>query len=66
MHIGETHISTVFLMIDHGYAGYLSVPPILFETMVFGGEYDDWCNRYCTWDEAQAGHQAGSGKPNRT
>jgi len=32
--------------------------PVLFETMVFGGAHDCWQDRYCTWDEAAAGHTA--------
>lgn len=48
-----SRISTVFLGIDHSYLGG---PPVLFETMVFGGELDQEQERYCTWDEAFAGH----------
>lgn len=47
-------ISTVFLGFDHGFGQGL---PILFETMIFGGPYDQWQRRYCTWDEAEAGHR---------
>lgn len=46
-------ISTVFLGAHHG----LGDVPILFETMIFGGEHDEYCERYSTWDEAEAGHQ---------
>jgi hypothetical protein len=48
-------VSTVFLSIDHSYGGG---PPILFETMVFGGngEGDVFCDRYATEEEARAGH----------
>jgi hypothetical protein len=45
-------VSTVFLGIDHGFGD----DPILFETMVFGGEYDGIQKRYSTWDEAVEGH----------
>ena len=31
--------------------------PVLFETMVFGGEYDDYQERYHTYDEAEEGHK---------
>ncbi len=47
-------VSTVFLGIDHNHSG--SGPPVLFETMVFGGPYDDTQDRYCTWEEAESGH----------
>lgn len=52
----STHItvSTVFLVIDHNFSGYGA--PVLFETMVFGGLMDEHTERYCTWDEAAAGH----------
>ncbi len=47
-------ISTVFLGIDHNYFG--DGPPVLFETMVFGGKHDEEQWRCCTWDEAVAQH----------
>jgi hypothetical protein len=48
-------VSTVFLPIDHNWAGG---PPILFETMVFGGPeaWDGWQDRYTTLSDAKAGH----------
>lgn len=46
-------VSTVFLGIDHNWSGG---PPILFETMVFGGPLNEDCRRYRTVDEARAGH----------
>lgn len=48
-------VSTVFLGLDHRF-GTDKGPPILFETMVFGGEFDQLQERYCTWDEAEKGH----------
>lgn len=53
--IGDTHVSTVFLGIDHGFG--LSSKPLLFETMVFGGKHDELQWRYAEWDEAVAGHK---------
>lgn len=53
--IGEVRVSTVFLGLDHSFGGGV---PILFETMIFGGPYDDFQRRYETWDEAEAGHKA--------
>jgi hypothetical protein len=48
-------VSTVFLGSDHRYTG--GGPPIVFETMVFGGEFDQAMERYATYAEAQAGHE---------
>jgi hypothetical protein len=31
--------------------------PILFETMIFGGEHDQYQDRYATRDEALEGHK---------
>lgn len=53
--INGVHVSTVFLGLDHGYNTVAE--PILFETMIFGGEHDMWQNRYSTWEEAEAGHK---------
>lgn len=49
-------VSTVFLGIDHRHFG--SGPPILFETMVFGGDDTLECHRYVSWDDAVTGHRA--------
>ena len=48
-------VSTVFLGLDHGWDD--NRPPVLFETMVFGGSLDQERERYCTLDEAVAGHE---------
>ena len=32
-------------------------PPILFETLVFGGPLDGEMDRYSSWDDAQVGHE---------
>lgn len=53
-------VSTVWLGIDHGF--FLVEPgqeyrPVIFETMIWGGEeYDTYCTRYCTEEEAREGH----------
>lgn len=52
--IGDVLVSTVFLGLNHNWG---DGPPILYETMVFGGELDGEMRRYCTKDEASAGHQ---------
>ena len=49
----DVEVSTVFLGLDHAFG---SGPPMLFETMVFGGKYSDEQWRYSTWDEALEGH----------
>ena len=46
-------VSTVFLGIDHGYDGK---GPVLFETMIFGGDHDEDVLRYTTWEDAVIGH----------
>lgn len=51
--VGHAWVSTVFLQSDHGFG---NGPPMLFETLVFGGDHDDLMRRYTTWDEAVAGH----------
>lgn len=48
-------VSTVFIGINHRFG---AGPPLLFETLVFGGPLDDNMDRYSTWDEAEAGHAA--------
>lgn len=53
--VGEAMVSTVFLGMDHDILQEES-SPILFETMIFGGEHDDYMRRYHTYDEAQSGH----------
>ena len=52
--IKNISISTVFLGVDHGFG---SIRPLLFETMVFGGELDQEMVRYTTWQEAETGHK---------
>lgn len=46
-------VSTVFLGLDHNWNGG---PPILFETMVFGGPHNEYQERYATWDQAEKDH----------
>ena len=51
--VGVSEVSTVFLGMDHGFG---SAKPIVFESMVFGGNNDGMQRRYSTWDEAVKGH----------
>jgi hypothetical protein len=48
-------VSTVFLGLNHRFG---DGPPLVFETMVFGGVCDQEQKRYSTWAEAEAGHAA--------
>ena len=52
-------VSTVFLGIDHNCEE--TGEPVLFETMIFGGEHDEYQDRYSTWEEAEAGHEKACG-----
>jgi hypothetical protein len=49
---GQCEVSTVFLGLDHSWSG----PPLLFETLVFGGPRDGLMDRYTTWEQAEKGH----------
>lgn len=51
----DINVSTVFLGIDHNFTR--NGPPILFETMIFGGKLNQYQERYCTWKEAEKGHE---------
>ncbi len=52
--IGDIRVSTVFLGLDHNYG---DGAPVLFETMIFGGKFDQEMWRYSTWEEAEKGHE---------
>ena len=47
-------VSTVFLGLDHSWTG---PPPLVFETMIFGGKHDLYQDRYSTWKQAEDGHE---------
>jgi hypothetical protein len=51
--IGDIEISTVFLGIDHSY---FQGPPVLYETMIFGGKHDQYLRRYSNKEQAIEGH----------
>jgi hypothetical protein len=55
-YVGPYHVSTVFLGIDHSFGGK---KPLLFETMIFGGEFDEneYQERYSTYRQAEKGHK---------
>lgn len=51
---GRVRVSTVFLGIDHQMMP--GGPPVLWETMIFGGPHDDYQERYATREAAGEGH----------
>lgn len=53
---GGIEVSTVFLGIFIASPFEPEGKPILFETMIFGGEHDMYRRQYATWDEAEKGH----------
>lgn len=55
--VGDVEVSTVWLGLDHAYPGQKD-GPIIFESMLFGGDRNYDCIRYRTLAEARAGHIA--------
>jgi hypothetical protein len=53
-HIGDVYISTVFLGLDHAWNSNI---PVLWETMIFGGEHDQYQERYTSYEDAIEGHK---------
>lgn len=53
--VGDARVSTVFLGIDHRFFG--DGPPLVFETMIFGGPANESQFRYSSYDEALDGHR---------
>lgn len=51
--IDGVHVSTVFLGLNHQWG---IGPPLIFETMIFGGPHDQYQERYSTEEAAFAGH----------
>lgn len=51
--IGDATVSTVFLGLDHAWG---AGPPMTFETMIFGGDHDQYQTRCSTWEQAEAQH----------
>ena len=47
-------VSTVFLGLDHAWN---SDVPVLWETMIFGGEHDQYQERYTSHEDALEGHK---------
>lgn len=55
---GAARVSTVFLGIDHAFSFGRHTRPVLWETMIFGGPHDGYCDRYTSRDDALIGHAA--------
>jgi hypothetical protein len=53
-HVGDIYVSTVFLGLDHSWD---EGKPVLWETMIFGGEHDQYMDRYSSVEDALEGHQ---------
>lgn len=53
-HVGDVYISTVFLGLDHSWN---EGKPVLWETMIFGGEHDQYMDRYSSVEGALQGHE---------
>lgn len=52
--INGCRVSTVFLGLDHSFGGK---EPVLWETMILGGEHDMEQQRYTSVQDALAGHR---------
>jgi len=52
---GDVRVSTVFLALNHNFADV--GPPVLWETMIFGGEWDGSQWRYTSKLAALAHHE---------
>ena len=48
-------VSTVFLGLNHSFLE--NRLPLIFETMIFGGEHDQYQDRCSTWKQAEAMHK---------
>lgn len=55
--IRQARVSTVFLGIDHSFDAEGNSEPVLFETMIFGGAFDQFQWRYTTAEEALTDHE---------
>lgn len=53
--LGNINVSTVFLGLDYSFNS--DSEPVLFETMVFGGEMDQEMDRCCTYEGAIKMHE---------
>ncbi len=52
--VGEAEVSTVWLGINHNWG---DGPPLIWETMIFGGEYNEYQWRWASQADALTGHE---------
>lgn len=56
--VQDYQVSTVFLVMDHSLNILeMHSDPILWETMIFGYDDDNYQERYTSYEAAMAGHQ---------
>lgn len=53
--VGEVKVSTVWLGVNYNWG---DGAPIIFESMIFGGDRNGDMVRYSTLEQAEAGHRA--------
>lgn len=53
---GEDAITVTTAFIGLNYPFTPGAPPLLFETQISGGEFEEEACQYSTWDEALEGH----------
>jgi hypothetical protein len=51
------NVSTVILAVDHALFNHSGAKPILFETKITGGQYDQRRQWTGTWEDAELEHQ---------
>ena len=61
----EVEVLTAFLGLDLARRGRRG-PPLLFETMISGGQLDGRHWRYSSWDDAETGHKVAVRKAQRS
>jgi hypothetical protein len=59
-------VSTVFLGVDRRNHFLKEGPPLLFETMIFGGQLDMRLWYYASWDDAETGHKMAVSKARKS
>ena len=52
--VDDVRVSTIFLGLDHSF---VEDSPVLWKTMVFGGEFDQMQERYYCYEDAVNGHE---------
>jgi hypothetical protein len=52
----DVDVSTVFIGLNYNFFRP-DGPPLIFETMIFGGEHDGFQQRCSTWEDAEEQHE---------